>query len=306
MRNPRGSAPGPSWGQSRQTSLIISADDFGLSTSVNEGVEQAHREGMLSTASLMVAGAAASDAVLRAKRNPALRVGLHLVAIEGPAVLPPLEVPHLVDPDGQFGSDQATLGFRYQFNAATRRELAREVDAQFRAFAATGLTLDHANAHKHMHLHPTVGRLLIDIGRRYGLRSVRVPSEPPLTACGTEPTFGDATLRAWTRRLRTQVRRAGLATTDHCFGLAWSGGMTRRRLSCLLGDLPPGSSEIYFHPASARDPLLDRLMPCYDHEGELGALLDPALGRLVQPLAVTWSDISPVDGAPAIRTRRNA
>ena len=240
---------------------------------MNEGVEQAHREGMLSTASLMVAGAAASDAVLRAKRNPVLRVGLHLVAIEGPAVLPPLEVPHLVDPDGQFGSDQATLGFRYQFHAATRRELAREVDAQFRAFAATGLTLDHANAH---------------------------------TACGTEPTFGDATLRAWTRRLRTQVRRAGLATTDHCFGLAWSGGMTRRRLSCLLGDLPPGSSEIYFHPASARDPLLDRLMPCYDHEGELGALLDPALGRLVQPLAVTWSDISPVDGAPAIRTRRNA
>jgi len=135
--------------------VIVSADDFGLSEGVNEAVEQACREGILTTASLMVAGPAAADAVRRARRLPKLRVGLHLVVIEGPAVGP---APGLVDADGQFSSNQLRLGINYFFRPAIRRQLAAEIRAQFAAFAATGLRLDHANAHKHMHLHPTVGR----------------------------------------------------------------------------------------------------------------------------------------------------
>ena len=274
-----------------QTRVIISADDFGFSETVNEGVERAYRGGFLSTASLMVAGDAATDAIRRARRNPGLRVGLHLVVIEGPSALSRTEIPHLVGPDGQFASDQVRRGFRYQFHASTRRELALEIEAQFRAFAATGLPLDHGNAHKHMHLHPIVARLLIDVGRRHGLRAVRVPAEPALGTCGTRDTPGAAALRAWTRWLRARVRRAGLATTDHCFGLAGTGAMTRARVSCLLDHLPPGTAEIYFHPAVGRDPLLDRLMPSYDHEGELAALLDPDLAARVRPLSITWPDI---------------
>ncbi len=157
---------------------IFSADDFGLSVAVNEGIERAHREGILSTASLMVAGDAAADAVRRARAMPGLRVGLHLVAIEGPAVLPATDIALLLDGDGLFPSDQLGLGLRYAFSRTTRRQLAKEVAAQYRAFAATGLPLDHANAHKHMHLHPTVGRLLIETGIEHKLRAVRIPAEP--------------------------------------------------------------------------------------------------------------------------------
>jgi len=142
--------------------LIVTADDFGLSEAVNEAVERGHRDGILIAASLMVAGPAAADAVRRAKAMPSLRVGLHLVVIEGPAVLPPAAIPALVDASGQFPADQFRLGVDYFFRPRIRRQLAAEIGAQFEAFAATGLTLDHANAHKHMHLHPTVGRLLID------------------------------------------------------------------------------------------------------------------------------------------------
>jgi hopanoid biosynthesis associated protein HpnK len=201
------------------------------------------------------------------------------VVVEGPAVSPPTEIPDLVDGDGRFPADQTRLGFRYFFNPAVRRQLAHEIRAQFAAFAATGLTLDHANAHKHMHLHPTVGRLMIGIGREFGLRAVRIPAEPPMTLAllGTQAGIGDRLLYAWTRLLRRQARVAGMLTNDHCFGLAWSGHMTRERVSRLLGNLPDGVSEIYFHPATEQDPDLARLMPEYEPEAELATLLDRGL-----------------------------
>ncbi|GBQ96099.1 hopanoid biosynthesis-associated protein HpnK [Gluconacetobacter liquefaciens] len=258
--------------------VIISADDFGLSEEVNEAIEIAHRDGLLSTASLMVAGPAAEDAIARARRLPGLHVGLHLVVIEGPAILPPAEIPLLVDANGQFPSDQLDLGIRYFFRPDVRLQLAQEIEAQFAAFARTGLRLDHANAHKHMHLHPTVGRYLIESGLRHGLQAVRVPLEPPepLIAAGTyNDSMGSAALRRWTGLLRHQARKAGLRTNDWCFGIAWSGHMTADRVAALAAHLPEGLSEIYFHPATAKDALLQKLMPTYDHQGELAALCSP-------------------------------
>ncbi|MGI3776629.1 MAG: hopanoid biosynthesis-associated protein HpnK [Janthinobacterium lividum] len=268
---------------------ILSADDFGLSPEVNEAVERAHRDGLLSTASLMVAGVAAADAVRRARRLPGLRVGLHLVVIEGPAVLPPARIPALVDAAGRFPSDQLRLGVDYFFRPAVRRQLAAEIEAQFAAFAATGLALDHANAHKHMHLHPTVGRLMIESGLRHGLRALRVPSEPPdvLAACGTRASPGDRALRRWSGVLRRQALRAGLRVNDHAFGLAWSGHMTAGRLCRLAPHLPDGLSEIYLHPATHQGPLLRALMPGYEPEAELAALLDPAVRRALAGVELT-------------------
>src|SRR4051812_32980140 len=104
--------------------VSFTADDFGLTESVNEAVERAHRQGVLHAASLMVAGAAAADAVARARALPNLRVGLHLVVIEGPAVLPPGEIPDLVDAEGQFASDQLRLGIDYFARPRVRRQLA--------------------------------------------------------------------------------------------------------------------------------------------------------------------------------------
>jgi hopanoid biosynthesis associated protein HpnK len=226
--------------------VLFTADDFGLSEAVNEGIEQAHRDGMLAAASLMVAGAAAADAVLRARRNPRLRVGLHLVVIEGPAVLPPPAIPDLVDARGQFPSEPLRLGIAYFFRPRVRRQLAAEIRAQFAAFAATGLKLDHADAHKHMHLHPTVGDLLVRIGGEFGLPGVRVPAEPSavMAACGVRATVGARALHAWSRLLRGQARRAGMATNDAMFGLAWTGHMTVDRLLRLIPHLPDGLTEI--------------------------------------------------------------
>lgn len=258
-------------------SIIVTGDDFGLSEAVNEGIERAHRDGILSHASLMVTGGAVQDAVRRARRLPGLRVGLHLVVVEGATALPEAEVAALVDARGWFPSDQVDLGVRYTFSPTARWQLFREIRAQFDAFAATGLRLDHADAHKHMHLHPTVGRMLLEAGAAHDLRRVRVPAEPPgvMRALGVRPTLASRAMYHWCALLRRQVRAAGMSTTGAVYGLAWTGGMTEERVLRLLDRLPPGLAEIYFHPAARRDELLDALMPEYDHVGELAALVSP-------------------------------
>jgi hypothetical protein len=127
-----------------------------------------------------------------------------------------------------------------------------------------------------MHLHPSVGAMMLRIGLRYRLRRIRVPAEPPviMARCGTSVGMGDRLLYRWTGILRRQAHAVGIETNDHCFGLTWSGHMTTDRIRLLLSNLPDGNSEIYFHPAARRDAVLDRLMPNYEHEAEMAALLD--------------------------------
>ncbi len=158
--------------------LIVTADDFGAAVEVNQAVETAHRDGILTAASLMVAGPAAADAVERARRMPSLRVGLHLVLVEGRPILPPSAVPDLVDETGHFRADMVQAGVAMALSRSVRRQLANEIASQFYAFQATGLPLDHVNAHKHFHLHPVIAGLIIKLGRRYGVGGARAPVEP--------------------------------------------------------------------------------------------------------------------------------
>jgi chitin disaccharide deacetylase len=234
----------------------------------------------------MVGGPAAADAVARARRLPRLHVGLHLVLASGRPVLPPSAIPALVGANGECRDDLVRAGFRFFFDAAARAQLAREIRAQFDAFRATGLTLDHANAHRHLHLHPTVARLMIAIGREYGLKAVRIPHEPlgPLSRAAARPVdLAVAALHApLAALLRRRVRAAGLAANDHLLGLAWTGAMTEGRVLRLLEVLPPGVSELYLHPAAAQSAALARAMPAYRPTEELAALLSPAVRRRIE------------------------
>ncbi len=253
--------------------IVFSADDFGLTEAVNEAVERANREGCLTQASLMVAAPAAADAVRRARALPRLNVGLHLVLVDGDSLLGHAQLPRITLPDGRFSANQMALGVHYFFSPAARRELRAEIEAQFAAFAATGLVLHHVDAHKHFLLHPTIARMLIEVGQQYGLKRIRVPAEPPavLAACGERIMLGDRVLYVWTKFLRWQAR--GLEVPDQVFGIKWSGHMTRERMVQLLAHLPPGRTEIYTHPATRRDAALEKLMPDYEHVAEFEALL---------------------------------
>src|SRR6185369_13613502 len=141
--------------------LIVNADDFGRSRSINEAVIRAHREGILTTASLMVNEAASAEAISLAKENPGLGVGLHLVLLCGHSTLPRKVIPDLVNETGEFTDHAIRAGVKYFFQRKLRDQLETEIAAQFERFRSTGLKLDHVNGHLHLHLHPVVFALLM-------------------------------------------------------------------------------------------------------------------------------------------------
>jgi hopanoid biosynthesis associated protein HpnK len=242
---------------------------------INAAVEIGHRDGILSAASLMVSGRAAADAVERARRLPKLRVGLHVVLVDGAPTLPPQKIPHLVGADGRFRNDLARFGLDIFARPSARRELAAEIEAQFEAFRATGLTLDHVNAHRHFHLHPTVARLMLSIGRRFGMTGLRVPVEPRAVLAAGQDRLGLVMLMTpWEKLLARRARGAGLRTPDAVFGLAWSGAMTAARVAHLLDRLPDGRTEIYLHPATSNE--FAGHARGYRYTEELAALTAPA------------------------------
>jgi chitin disaccharide deacetylase len=253
--------------------LIVTADDFGIAPEVNEAVARGHREGILTCASLMVTGAAAADAVARAKADPSLAVGLHLVLVEGKPVLPPSQIPALVGPDGQFRNDMVKASIGMAFLPSVKRQLAAEIEAQFAAFASTGLKLDHVNAHKHFHLHPTIGRLTVAIGKRFGMKAMRAPIEPPEILKRVEPGVTGGDLERFVgARLKDRLWVNRIWSPDFVFGLAWSGAMNAKRVKGILDNLPDGVSEIYLHPALCA---YSGSVRGYRYSDELTALLAP-------------------------------
>jgi hopanoid biosynthesis associated protein HpnK len=283
--------------------LIVTADDFGLALPVNEAIERGHREGVLSTASLMVAAPATDDALQRAHRLPTLRVGLHVVLVNGRPKLPPERVPRLVNTAGEFENDLFRAGVRYFFTPGIRTELEAEIRAQFEAFKATGLPLDHVNAQNHFHVHPTVLSLIVKVGREFGARAIRIPREPfgpswraMRTARGAR-LANSLFLAPWLSLMRLRLRLAGIATNDYVFGMNDTGHMTPARVRAFVANLPAGTSEIYVHPATHTWP--EAFPPDYDFAGEFAALIDAEVVRAVQSSDIrrtSFSELASVHG----------
>jgi chitin disaccharide deacetylase len=280
-----------------QKQLIITADDFGSHELVNAAVETAARQGVLTAASLMVGAPATADAVRRAAGLSNLRVGLHVVLADGQPLLHPNQVSTLVGLDGRMGSHMGYDGLRYFLSPRARRELEAEIRAQFAAFARTGLPLDHVNAHKHFHIHPTILGLLLRVGRDYGSPPVRATLEPLWFARrnGVGAGFSNILLRPWALMMKLRLRWAGVRHNDSVFGIAASGAMDEATILEILARLPPGVSEIYLHPAKASGRSIASSMQHYRHDDEFDALLSPRVQEAILASgasAIGFSDIS--------------
>ncbi len=269
--------------------LIVSADDFGMSSGINAGILRGHREGVLTDAGIMVNGAAFEEAVAIASNNPTLSVGLHLVLVQGSATSAPETIPDLVDENGQFREHPIECGLRYFFQPRIRPQLEREVRAQLEKFLATGLDLSHVDGHLNIHMHPTVLPILIDLADELGICAMRLSREALIPALrfdrthAMRKTFEALAFHALAANAMRRLRASSIRFPDRMFGLHQTGHIDEGYLLHLVDRLPPGVSEVYCH-AGVVDEEAARWRPAdYRSNCELEALLSPrvreALGR---------------------------
>jgi hopanoid biosynthesis associated protein HpnK len=286
---------------SADITLVVTADDFGATAGVNAAVARAHRDGILTSASLMVRGEASAAAVRAAREAPTLGVGLHLVLAQGLPAAPVAEIPSLVTRDGRFPEQPVLAGFRHAWAWCHRRgraELAREVEAQLAAFAATGLPLAHVDGHLNMHLHPMVLPTLVALAPRYGIRAMRLTHDDLRFALAHDPRHGlrkrteSVIFRALAAYAAPRLAAAGIRAPARVFGLHATGHVDEDYLLALVPRLPRGVSELYCHPA-AGDPVAGQAG--YDHTGELAALTSRRVGMALSSAGVrlaSWRELT--------------
>jgi len=217
--------------------LLLSGDDFGRSAAVNAEIERWHRAGALTQAGLMVNEPRAGEAVEIARRNPALRVGLHLTLCDGRAA------------DGRsMQRSPALSGLRFAFFPGARAWLRGEIAAQFEKFRSSGLPPTYWDGHTHLHLHPLVLALTLPIAVAHGFKFTRLVREPP--GQGSGRGFLQRVFMLLSARAAPKLRAAGVGFADAVFGLSKSGRMdldeVRRAVDCARTRL----TEIYFHPGA--------------------------------------------------------
>ena len=259
--------------------LIVTADDFGVSGDVNAAVIEGYRDGIVTAASLMIAGPARDEAIALARAHPGLSVGLHLVLVDGRAILPPAAIPDLVNSAGDFRSSPLAAGLHYQFSRRARRQLALEIAAQLAAFRRTGLALAHVDGHHHLHLHPVVLSILSELAPEFGIPSIRLPAEELGTALAIDgrraarDVLWSGIFRALRRGGKRRLRRAGVLFADRVYGLFATGQIDEEYLLRLVPRMRGRRVELYAHPS--RSPASSGLR-------EWAALVSPRVRDAVQ------------------------
>jgi chitin disaccharide deacetylase len=209
--------------------LVVNADDFGFTRDVNEGIIEAHRNGILTATTLMANGDAFEDAVRRAKENPTLDIGCHLVLVGSPGF--PESVTKLI----------FSLG---------RIRIHEELAAQVRRIIDAGLRPTHLDTHKHTHLLPPVLDAVARISQEYSIPWVRRPFDFPLQASsiGWARRTVSAALGRVRGRFAPVLKRHGCRFTDHFAGFQITGNYNAAELSALIRALPEGVTEFMCHP----------------------------------------------------------
>jgi hopanoid biosynthesis associated protein HpnK len=282
--------------------LIVNADDFGWSEAVTSGILRAHREGVLTSTTLMANLPGAAAALDRARREaPKLGIGVHLNLTEGEPLAPRDQVAPLLDGEGRLRPSPVVLFRTLRGSEAALAAAEKELEAQIIRARDYGLAPTHLDSHKHVHLYPRLLERVIGLARRHGLRFIRTTAEVSLPGLGgcLPATWGlkdrlrqrvnTWILRRWGRQGQQEVRQAGLATTDWFFGVRATGSISADVILKLLRHAPEGTGELMVHPGLAdsspqRPGRLNESRP-----RELEALLDVRVRRAAEELGWTWA-----------------
>jgi hopanoid biosynthesis associated protein HpnK len=236
--------------------LIVNGDDFGFSPEVNAGILRAHRDGILRSASLMVAEPGAPAAADLARDNPSLDVGLHAVVCRGRSLLDASRLGAAVNASGEFLDNPVNAGMRYFFDRSLRAAMTDELRAQVERHLGLVGYLNHIDGHLNFHVHPLFTDILVDLAVEYKVPCIRLPREPVITTLRMRRDHAPRKIvesiifRALSRRTRRMMAERGLTSTDALFGLHQSGHLDEAYVVDVIDRLRDGATELYFHPAA--------------------------------------------------------
>ena len=236
-------------------SLVINADDLGLTLGVNSGIFDAHDHGVLTSASVFANAGATEDALARALRRPSLGVGCHLTLVDGQPTLPPTRVPSLIEDDGQFRRSWKPFIVSCLLGRISLVEVEEELTAQIDRIRSAGLMLTHLDAHKHVHAYPPIFAIVTRLAERFRIPVVRVPFERWSNLHGdttqkrtarSQALMNAATL-PWAWRDYRTAARSGVRA-PHFIGRTHTGVLSAQALAAMVRATPPGVTELMVHP----------------------------------------------------------
>ncbi|HKF24871.1 MAG TPA: ChbG/HpnK family deacetylase [Candidatus Acidoferrum sp.] len=279
-------------------SLIVNADDLGWTAGVNRGIAEAHRNGIVTSTSLLANGSAFADGVRIAGALPGLGVGVHLNLSDGAPTAPAAEVGTLLNQEGRFAGGPEILLLRLTTKSLSVEQVEKEWDAQIEKVREAGIRPTHLDGHKHVQMLPGLFGIAVRLAKRHGIEALRVSHEasPLRTALSDGNESNGLTLKQGVqarglkllaRDARKMAERCGIATTDYFCGIAQTGVLSKAGVARLLSSLPEGTTELMCHPGYLDADLRSsgtRLQE--SRQAELQILTDKSIRKSVAELGI--------------------
>lgn len=274
--------------------LIVNADDLGWTEGVNRGIAEAHRQGLVTSTSLLANGRAFASALAVSHNFPALGIGVHLNLSDGLPTADAGSVRSLLNSAGEFLGGPETLLLRIASRKLSTEEVEREWDAQIRRVKDAGISPTHLDGHKHVHMLPGLFEVALRLARKHGIGAIRIALEESklraVLSAGQEQStkvllmqgVQARGLKLLARDAREMAERAGIAASDYFCGIAQTGVMTREGMERLLEALPEGTTEFMCHPGYLDEELRQSATRLKEsRQQELEILTDPGIRKLV-------------------------
>jgi predicted glycoside hydrolase/deacetylase ChbG (UPF0249 family) len=283
--------------------LIVNADDLCWTEGVNQGIADAFRNGIVTSASMLANGAAFEGGLEVARGAPGLGLGVHLNLSDGAPLADPETVTSLLNDKGEFASGPESLFLKQVRRGLVLNEVEIEWDAQIQKVRDAGIEPTHLDGHKHVHMLPGLFEIALGLAKRHSIGAIRVALEESslrtALASGEKQHSGVVMkqgvqargLKLLARDVRGQAERAGIATADYFCGIAQTGELTLEGLKKLVKSLPEGTTELMCHPGYVDAALKKTATRLQDsRQKELEILTDTGIRNLVASQGIRLID----------------
>jgi predicted glycoside hydrolase/deacetylase ChbG (UPF0249 family) len=267
------------------TKLLVNADDFGLSSAINAGIIRSHRDGIVTSTSLVASGAAFDEAVDLSRSNPLLGIGIHLTLVAENAIAAPESIPTLA-PQGILPKTYGALVKGAIRGSIKLIEIERELRAQVEKCFSAGINPTHLDSHQHTHALPLLFPIALRIAKDYKIHGIRIPRAfPRFHNLGANRFLPKCVLCLLGQTDFLLFHRAPCVTTNHFAGLFESGDLTEPSLLRILAELGPGTTELMCHPA-CNDPSPRYASWNQRRQLEMASLTAPLVKQTIQDLGI--------------------